>query len=268
MYYIKNFGNYKNSFLLAILLFVIAFTAPSVFAQSIPITKSPSMDQVVFDGKWTFMREWKESSLTYIETELNNIFLRTAHQQNYIYLMIDAVPDKTLNKGQDQVVVCFDANSEQNISPDENDYCFLVKLGERTAITLRGSELGRFEIIQNHPDLIAIGGVSDDNDRYSKIPHTSYEFRIPIDLLGRTDSYGFYVGVFEHNNSTMYTWPSNLSVTSKNDIPNPNEWGIIFSPDKSLPEYELPMLILIMSIVMVIFVSSKISRLNLPLQNR
>ncbi len=264
MYCLKFFGTFKNSFLLAILVFVIVFTAPSVFAESIPITKSRSMDKVVFDGKWTFMTEWKESSLTFVETELNTIFLRTAHQENYIYVMIDAVPDKTLNKGEDQAVVCFDANSEQNISPDENDYCFLVKLGERTAITLTGSEeLGGFEVIQNHPDLIAIAGSSDENDRYSKIPHTSYEFRIPIDLLGRTDSYGFYVGVYEHNNSTMYTWPSNLSVTSKNDIPNPNEWGIIFSPDKSLPEYNLPMLVLTIGVLSTILIGNKIKNLKI-----
>ena len=257
----------KHFWLLTICFLTFNVAVPSVYAEPIPITLSFQMDQVVFDGKWSFMQEWKASSLTEIQTEPGKIYLRTAHQKNFIYVMIDAVSDKSLNKGQDQAVVCIDANSEQDITPDDNDFCFQIKLGETIPITLKGSELsGKFETMQNHQELIAVGGVSDENDRYSKIPHTSYEFRIPIDLLGRTDSYGFYVGVYEHNNSTMYTWPSNLSVTSKNDIPNPNEWGIIFSPDKSLPEYDLPMLILIMSIVMVIFVSSKICRLNYPFQ--
>jgi len=254
----------EATILVATVLWLSLVVVTPVYGQSIPITESPRMEEVNFDGKWSFTREWKPSSLTEIETDLGSIYLRTAHWQNYIYIMIDAVPDKILNKGQDQAVVCFDANSEQIISSDENDYCFLVKLGERTAITLRGSEkLGRFEVIQNHPDLIAIAESSDENDRYSKIPHPSYEFRIPIDLLGRTDSYGFYVGVFEHNNSTMYTWPSNLSVTSKNDIPNPNEWGIIFSPDKSLPEYNLPMLVLVIGVLSTILIGNKIKNLKI-----
>jgi len=249
--------------------FVLVLVMPLANAQSIPITKSANIDKVIFDGKWTFMQEWKASSLTKIETQSGDIYLRTAHLKNYIYVMIDAVPDKTANNGQDQAVVCFDAKNDKNASPDENDYCFLVKLGKQKPVTLVGSETsGKFEIIENHPELIAIGNLSDENDRYSKIPHSSYEFRIPLDLLQRTDSYGFYVGIFDFAKSTTYTWPLEIDLKSESEIPSPNNWGIIYSPDKSLPEYELPFVVLILAVFSVILVSSKHRGVNLFYYNR
>ena len=249
-------------------LFVLVLTTPLANAQSIPITKSTNIDKVIFDGKWTFMREWKESSLTKIETQSGDIYLRTAHLEDYIYVMIDAVPDKTANYDQDQAVVCFDAKSDKNTSPDENDYCFLVKLGKQEAVTLVGSqETKKFEIIENHSELIAIGNLSDENDRYSKIPHSSYEFRIPIDLLERTDSYGFYVEIFDFAKSTTYTWPL-MDLKSESEIPSPDNWGTIFSPDKSLPEYELPFVVLIIAVFSVIILSSKYRGPNLFYYNR
>jgi len=248
--------------------FVLILVTPLAFAQSIPITKSTNIDKVIFDGKWTFMKEWKASTLTSIETQSGDIHLRTAHLGNYIYVMIDAVPDNTANYGQDQAVVCFDAKSDKNASPDENDYCFLVKLGKQSAVTLVGSEeTKKFEIIENHPELIAIGSLSDENDRYSKIPHSSYEFRIPLDLLQRTDSYGFYVEIFDFAKSTTYTWPL-IDFKSESEIPSPNNWGTIYSPDKSLPEYELPFVVLILAVFSVIILSSKHRGPNLFYYNR
>ena len=248
--------------------FIIIMVTPLAFAQSIPITKSANIDKVIFDGKWTFMAEWKASTLTSIETQSGDIYLRTAHLENFIYVLIDAVPDTTANYDQDQAMVCFDAKSNQNTSPDDNDYCFLVKLGKQEAVTLVGSEeTKKFEIIENHSELIAIGDISDKNDRYSKIPHSSYEFRIPIDLLERTDSYGFYVEIFDFAKSTTYTWPL-IDLKSDSEIPPPNNWGILYSPDKSLLEYELPFVVLILGVLSVIVLSSKHRRPNLFYYNR
>jgi len=178
------------------------------------------------------------------------------------------VADKTANYDQDQAVVCFDAKSDKNASPDENDYCFLVKLGKQRAVTLVGSETSeKFEIIENHSELIAVGSLSDENDRYSKIPHSSYEFRIPLDLLQRTDSYGFYVGIFDFEKSTTYTWPL-IDLKSESEIPSPDNWGTIYSPDKSLPEYELPFVVLILAVLSVVILSSKHRGTNLFYYNR
>jgi len=237
--------------------FILIWPFSMVFAQSIPITISGNMDKVIFDGKWTFPKEWKSSSYDGISNNLTSQVLRTAHQDEFIYLMLDAVEDTTIDNGKDGVVICFDAKNDQNVKPDNNDYCFMIKLGSDKPVTLQGSdESGEFKAVENHADLIAIGGTSDENDRYSKVPHGTYEFRIPINLLGRTDVYGFYVAVFDFTNSQTLTWPVEL-YTEYSKIPSPAKWGIIYSPDKSLPEYELPALVLILGSLFVIVLTSK-----------
>jgi len=219
------------------------------------------MDKVVFDGKWTFAEEWKQSSLT--ETREHGYFvIRTAHLDNYIYVMLDAIADTTIDNNKDYALVCFDGKTNQSVKPDSNDYCFRVQLGSNKAFTLQGSDQSsEFKSVGNHEDLIAVGRSSDENDRYSSIPHTSYEFRIPIELLERTDTYGIYLQVFDHSNAIKYTWPSEID--SNDYIPSPAKWGIIYSPDKSLPEYDLPILVLVIGIFSIILLSIKSRRYNL-----
>jgi len=248
--------------------FCIVFAMPLVFAQStIPITKSDSMDLVVFDGRWTIPQEWKPSSDEIIRN--STIHIRTAHQDNFIYVMLDAVTHTTIDNNKDFAMVCFDAKSDQSVKPDANDYCFKLYLGSDKAFTFQGTDQsGEFNSVKNHVDLIAVAAASDENDRYSQVPHGSYEFRIPIELLGRTDHYGFYVEVFDFTNSTTYTWPKEINFESNSDIPSPAKWGLIYSPDKSLPEYDLPLLVLILGSISAIILSSKNKKLNLIYINR
>ncbi len=224
------------------------------------------MVEVIFDGKWTFLKEWKGSSQYVVG---NNIILRSAHQDNFIYLMLDVMQDKTINNNKDYATVCFDTKNDQNPKPDDNDYCFMAKLGSDKAITLQGfEEFGEFKVIENHLDLIAVGGTSDENDRYSKIPHATYEFKIPLELLGRTDIYGFYVEVFDFGESAIHRWPGEIVLESNSDIPSPAKWGTIYSPDKSLPEYDLPILVLLLGTFSIILFSWKNKKLNLSYLNR
>ncbi len=242
---------------------IIILPMPSVSAQSIPITQSSSMDKVIFDGKWTFPQEWKQSSYDEIQTESEIIPLRTAHQGNFIYILIDVVTDNTIDNNEDSTLVCFDAKNEKNTIPDENDFCFMIKLDSDKVVTFQGKQSEGFQIVQNHDSLIGIGGISDENDRYSKLPHGVYEFRIPIELLERSEQYGFYAHVFDFTESATYTWPSEIDMESSSDIPSPDSWGIIYSPDKSLPEYDLPILILIIGTFSMILLTSKSKKLNL-----
>ena len=112
-----------------------------------------------------------------------------------------------------------------------NGISFTVKKGEVLGIIGLN---GHFQKIPNPEDYIAIGNVSDENDRYSKIPHVSYEFRIPIDVLGRSDNYGFYMAVFEANSNVIYSWPTEVQQNRIFTIPSPSVWGEIISPDKSM----------------------------------
>ncbi len=251
--------NDKNGLVVFTLFFILIWSLiPFSYAQNIPITHSEKMDAVIFDGRWTFTTEWKASSLDKARTDGQPIYIRSAHLENYIYLLIDVVPDTTINKNKDSAMVCFDSENNQSPSPDDDDYCFFVKLADKEPITLRGSNTdGQLKIIQNYDGFIAIGDSSDENDRYSKVPHASYEFRIPIDLLQRSDNYGFFLAVFDFDKSETWTWPGGLEVGSEFKVPSPQEWGSIYSPDKSLPEYELPLFVLAFAILPIILATSK-----------
>jgi len=144
----------KNAIMVGLIcgFFVALFAAPLAYAEStIPITRSDGMDKVEFDGKWTSQQEWKKSSHDNI-FEPGWVVIRTAHQDNYIYVMLDAIADATIDNAKDSAMVCFDAKSEQSLKPDSNDYCFKIQLGSKKAFTLQGSDSGEFKPAGNHED--------------------------------------------------------------------------------------------------------------------
>ena len=255
----------KFYLLLAVLiLFVISFSGFFGFveAQSTAITKSHTMNDVRFDGKWTFTQEWKASALEEIRTDTGYIYVRTAHQDEFIYVMLDAVFDNTLDSKKDWAMVCFNTIYE-NTTFTVNKFCFKSMLNDKEPITFEGNgESENFRIVDNHPDYIGVGTSSDENDRYSDTPHASYEFRIPLELLQRSYQYNFLIGVYDSSKSQLYTWPDNIDEDLINEIPSTEKWGIIYSPDKSLPEYELPLFVLASAILPIILATS-IYRKNL-----
>jgi hypothetical protein len=250
----------SEKYCLAIIL-VTLFTMGNAFAiESIPITISSTMDKIVFDGKWTFFSEWKRSSLTTMSyDDGTEIQLRTAHQDNFIYVFVDAISDTSLDKGTDRAMVCFDINNDKTTAPDSDDYCFVDVLdGKRSFVLQGGSPLGindYFEKISEPDGFIGISSVSDANDRYTPVPHPGYEFKIPTDFVGRSDIYGFYVNVYDAHTNKFYSWPENTTAENSLHIASPNKWGELISPDKSLPEFPWPSLALLSSVFFAIFLT-------------
>ena len=229
-----------------------------VFAESLlPITFSNSMDAVYFDGKWSFWEEWKSSSHEEIKVENFVIQFRIAHQDEFIYALVDFVNDYSFDRGADYAMLCFDTENEKSKIADKNDYCFMSILGRSNPITFQGgSPFGsqsNFEKITNSNDLIAIGGLSDENDRYSNRPHVSYEFKIPLEVLGRSNNYGFHLAVFDGKTNSKIIWPDNKIESNSISILQPAHWGNLVSPDKSLPEFSSMTFIFIFSLVIPIF---------------
>jgi hypothetical protein len=111
--------------------------------------------------------------------------------------------------------------------------------------------------ISNLENFIVTSTVSDENDRYTDIPHPSYEFRIPIDMLNRSDNYGFYFFVFDASSNEYYSWPENSTRISSFNFPNLSTWDDIIFPDKSLPALNLPMLIFTILIFAIIIIQIK-----------
>ncbi len=239
------------------------FMAQTVYGiEQIPITKSTFMEDVIWNGKWTFYEEWKATSqYTLSYDDGTTIQLRTAHQGNFIYVLIDAVSMTNYNKGSDRAIICFDGNNSKSRTADDNDYCFGVALGNNNPFVLRGGssleQTEHFTRITN-PGVIGVANISDENDHYSAIPHSNYEFRIPIDMLGRSDVYGFYLGVYDSHIKKLYTFPESLTSTSQSGIPSPSQWGEIVSPDKSLPEFPVPFIALLVAVVIVILITRSI----------
>jgi len=230
----------RNKTIIIIIFSIIIFSTGNAFAsEPILITISSYLHKVIFDGKWTSELEWKASSLDTLSYDDNSeIQLRTAFQDGYIYVFLDVISDTIIDKGADNALICFDGKNDKTRIPSFDDYCFSTSLSRKISFAYQGGGIlglnGHFQKIPNPENYIAIGNVSDENDRYSKIPHVSYEFRIPIDILERSDNYGFYIAVFEANSNVIYSWPTEVHQSRIFTIPSPSVWGDIISPDKSM----------------------------------
>lgn len=243
------------------LIIFLSFENVSAISEPILITIAPSMEHIIFDGKWTNIKEWKQSSHNlYSFDDGVVIHLRTAHFGDYIYVFVDPVNDLTLDEKMDEATICLDGKNNKSEIHDNNDFCFSVSLENNEGIILQGdpTELTTsMQKISNPDDFVAISTVSDENDRYTKTPHPSYEFKIPIELLERSDNYGFFLSVYDASLDKFYSWPENATRENSSDIPSPSKWGDIISPDKSLPELSLPIMIFTILIFTIILVQSK-----------
>ncbi len=254
----------------AIIFLLILFSFVSAYAfEPIPITFSGTMDQIIFDGKWTHQFEWKASSLdTYTYDDNTQVILRSAHQGDFIYIFLDPITDTHVDKLLDYAIICFDIKNNKSIKADLDDYCFMTSLDARSAFTYQGGHTSPrtsfFNKIPNPEGFIGISTISDINDRYTPTPHPSYEFRIPTNLIGRENVYGFYFIVYDSYSKKTYTYPQNLNPESF--VSSPTQWGEMYSPDKSLPEFEIPLLSLIVSIMSIVFFSKIKCRISSPIR--
>ena len=246
----------------ALLTISILLLLPSLNAafsvESILITYSDTMDKVVFDGKWTDRLEWKQSSWDkFSSPNGDTLHIRSAHQGDFIYILLDVVADRSIDNLSDRAVVCIDGYNDKTSIPGVDDYCFLASLDGKQGFVYQGDSSlalnGYFKKITSTDGFIGVGGKSDQHDKYSQIPHASFEFKIQLNLFGRSDIYGFYVLVYDASGNQYYSWPEGIFPDSPFDIPSPNNWGNLVSPDKSIPEFELPILTLVPAIFLVIY---------------
>lgn len=243
------------------MIFFLTFEDSFATSEPILITISPSMEKIVFDGKWTNYSEWKQSSHNVLSFDDGNtiIHLRTAHFGDYIYVFVDPISDFTLDEKNDKATICIDGKNNKNIFYDSNDFCFFILLNAKEGNVSQGTTIDNQSIMKliTDDDFVGISSISDQNDRYSIIPHPSYEFKIPIKLFERSDNYGFFVSVYDATSNKYFSWPENSTLESNPSVSFPSQWGDIISPDKSLPEFNLPILVMIIMITLVIFLQSK-----------
>lgn len=240
-----------------LIFFLILLLFTPAFGQTIPTTFRDDGHLTIYDGKWTFTDEWKRTAV--VEATYENGFkqiLRVGHDFDNLYVLIDFISDTSIERFADKGIVCIDGLSDGGKFPKSDDYCFLVAMGSENIFTLQGGHIlgqtGSYKKIENHENLIGISGVSDMHDRYSKTPHSTYEFQIPIELFGRSDHYGFYFGTFDAETKTHYNWPINSTNENYPFIPPPDQWGTLVSPDKSIPEFS-SMLLFVTLLIGIMF---------------
>ena len=226
--------------ILGIIIFCAAISSIGVAYADEPIkvTISDTLHEVQFDGEWTFRSEWKDSSYdNFLFDDDEQFVLRTAHQDGFFYVMINYLTDFTYHHIADRAIVCFDGYDTSSIA-DETDWCYTISRESGNAHTLQGGsqifQTSHFNLVKNHQDFVAYGGMSGENDPYITTPHPTYEFRIPIEQIGFQNEYGFFVQVFDGNN--VKTYPKEFSDKYPQKIPSPTKWGKMFSPDRSISE--------------------------------
>ena len=222
--------------LIAFSLILVLSSAGIAYAQEpIKITISDMMHEIIFDGAWSFMQEWKPTSWDQAQIGDDKIMIRSAHQDGFLYILLDVLYDTTDNKIADRAIICLDSNKDSQKS-DENDWCYSVSRGSKNAHTMNGGSgiyrTSGFHLTKNDPSLIAVGGTSGPEDKYLKNPHAAYEFRIPIEQIGYSDKYGIFIKIFD--NHQQMTYPLGLSEAKNPVIPPPSEWGEMISPDRSM----------------------------------
>lgn len=254
--------------LIIALIMLIIICPHLVFAQpQIFTTLRGGVNSIVWDGKWTFLQEWKPTSEDILQfNDGNELSVKTGHDRENLYVFLDFVNEHQLKKFSDYGLVCMAANKTIESSPQKDDYCFLVALGSHNPLTFQGGGYlaltNDFIKIGNDPGLIAVGGVSDEHDRYSSKPHASYEFKIPIKVVGRSDVYGFYTATFDAQTGKTYSWPQNVTSNSFPSVPPPAKWGELISPDKTLPEFPYPLIMMLLATIAIIYMSKRHDRLN------
>ena len=248
----------KNFFALVILFSLLGIDL--AFAdEDLWISITDEADEIIFDGKWTFMQEWKHSSLDKVDNDQGTLIIRHSHDGENIYILLDALFDKVKSNQSDKAMVCFDTMMDGGVTIRNDDFCFVASIGSKNPITLQGGSniinKANLKKISNHPELITVGGFSDENDRYSPIPHATYEFKIPIEILGYSSEYGFYVHVYDNDSRKIITWPEKQTSEKYPYIAVPDQWGKIVSPDKTIPESDSPILMLIPAFFVLIFLT-------------
>jgi hypothetical protein len=171
------------------------------------VIQAPSTDSPPdIDGKWTTPSEWNTMTATELENNGSKMYVLALHDSNFVYVMADIVSDNTQPSDSEfmryNLVMIFDRGDYQR-----DTTLGINEIGVGTSLTFIngtqisnnfGSQVWTYDNQRNAVDIAAPSGYnssmgfSSANDPFdSSHDHRIYEFRIPISLLNKSDSYGF-----------------------------------------------------------------------------
>jgi len=209
--------------------------------ESIFIQKSQQPAQI--DGKWTSKTEWVDASETKIADEKLTAYLRMKHDEIFIYVLIDFISDRGLERSGDFAVVCLDTLNNGGEVPSGDDYCFyrITRAGNFLNGIMQGN--GMEWVVLQQSRVYDPYGTSESfkgriryshlNNPYDSVnSHVSYEFRIPIVSYGINEMMGFYVYANDGYANDFLQWPADAGgkqyrAIVKDVLPSPDKWGSV-----------------------------------------
>jgi hypothetical protein len=235
-----------------------------VAAQQQMISLPPTKNTIpAIDGVWTTSDEWSIASKTYQNyTDDTQLVIRGMHDESFMYLLLEMPRDYVVDG---RAGICFDSLNDGGPYMNPDDVCFV--LGQRLE-EFHGD--GRTTLMQEtgvYVDVDAKRGLSGSNSPYrSTQDHVSYEFKIPVDYIGGANRtlFGFYV-VYETRGETTnythyYSWPD-YEISSSLRVAAPRGWGLASISSTTdvaeVPEFPVPIMILITSLIGIVVVASR-----------
>jgi uncharacterized protein (TIGR02246 family) len=197
--------------------------------------KPPKLvNPVTIDGKWTTNNEWNDTQEILMEYNIYNryknngtSYLRVKHDEQYLYILIDVPSHVSPTRFLSNVYVDPEDNGGWQPQPDDYSYSYFAYPGgeyEIKYIVVDGRwEFYHFKGITNTNIRNNISASSNStNDPYSKISHTTYEYRIP---LSNQKKLKIFVDTIDQDHNFYATWPGKVW----NDTPE--IWGKIIIQD-------------------------------------
>ncbi|MEM2760586.1 MAG: hypothetical protein QXU32_02720 [Nitrososphaerales archaeon] len=279
-------SNVKHSFLFGSLFFSLLPVIPALGQGplderviSIPFN---TFSIPTIDGAWTTEFEWVAAKGWYIHYDNSGeMILKTTHDTEYIYVLLELISDEVRND-KDMALICFDTKADGGDAPQEDDYCFIVYMSGTTLVE-RGNSVD-YDEIPITDGIIMKGGMSADKSPYYVEPHTSFEFRIPVDIIGPSERYGFYALVLNADTGSIsdedqeephvvptcgiqYDWPGEYGEQGLISDPNclrapPSKWGTLVSPTGTIPEFPMPVIVLTSILATTILIARRKNIMN------
>lgn len=199
--------------LIPILALFLCFTLlPATILADTKIPSSPSINEVVIDGRWTMPNEWTDAT-EFSDTRGKRLFgyFFIKDDKEFVYVLIDYIADKTIDD-EDFAKMRFDGSNDKALPtetgcspfgscygdipgtpPQVNDYIISMVWNGGTVSRIIAQGNGKEWVeAEKIPSRIKTASTNDaENDPHSNSPHLLYEFAIPRSIFGNISEIGF-----------------------------------------------------------------------------
>ncbi len=234
-------------YFLILSVFVGISLIPTVYADGNFIKMPYAEIEPIIDGKYTLESEWNDAKLTKFQSNGHDFYMQTKQDDNFVYLFFDGVdfqadPTDNSTSVRYQVLSCFDVNADKADKKQPDDFCLIQTVynefgklvrteNAELKYTSEGESLDK-SMVHDYEAMWAFG---NDNDKFEKSNHLSYEIKIPKESVMSKDRFGFNFRMFFGSASDDLVQLSDGVIwPPESDKDNPSTWGTL-SMTKQIP---------------------------------